>query len=188
MKHTFKFWIEAKDIFGFERELYADPKPEKLEKPVKEFSLAQLITSLGKYQLGVKEPNIKFINEIQWGEYPGAVRVRIGNKFNIMVERLNVDLQGNYRWGCKRFYQIPQEGFGGNENAVSQEIMEVLKQVDMEPLDSASHDYADLEQLAASMSNMLKKTSCSLFVFEGTRKNNDDEYIIRFSVRGHGQG
>ncbi|MCK9458476.1 MAG: hypothetical protein M0R80_02385 [Proteobacteria bacterium] len=188
MKNTFKCWIESKDIFGFERELYADPKPEKLEKPVKEFSLTRLMTSLGQYPLGVKEPNIRFINEIQWGQDPGAIRVRIGNKLCVMVERLNIDLQGMKRWGCKRFYQIPQDGSGGQEESVSQEIMEVIKQVDMEPLDSANHDYKDLEELAASMSNMLKKTSNSLFIFEGTRKNDEDEYIIRFSVRGMGQG
>jgi hypothetical protein len=188
MNHTFKYWIESKDIFGFERELYADPKPEKLEKPVKEFSLARLVTSLGQYHIGTKEPNIRFVNEVQWGEHPGAIRVRIGNKLNVMVERLNVDLQGINRWGCKRFYQIPQEGYGGNEEAVSQEIINVLKEVDMEPLDSANHDYKDLEELAASMSNILKKTSNSLFIFEGTRKNNEDEYIIRFSLRGQGTG
>ena len=188
MKHTFKFWIETRDVFGFEKELYADPKPEKTEKPIKEFSLACLITSLGQYPLGVKQPDIKFINEIHWGEEPGAIRVRIGNKLCVMIERRNIDFQGTNRWGCKRFYQIPQTGEGGNEESFAQEIMEVLKAVDFEPLDSANHEYTGLEELAASMSNMLKKTSNSLFVFEGTRKSNDDEYIIRFSVRGHGTG
>jgi len=188
MKHGFKTWCETKDVFGFEKELYADPKPERSEKPVKEFSLIRLMTSLVQYPLSTKNPKIKFINEIHWGQGPGAIRVWLGTGLNVMIERMNTDLQGIDRWGCKKNYQIPQEGSGGTEEGVSQEIMEIIKQIDMEPMDSPNKDYQDLEELAASMGSMLKKTANSLFIFEGVRKVDDDQYIIRFSCRGHGAG
>jgi hypothetical protein len=188
LKHTFKNWVEVHDVFGFEKELYAEPKPEKSEKPIKEFSLTRLTNSLGSYHLGVKEPEIKFINEVWWGQGPGSVRVWIGTGLNVMIERMNVDLQGMNRWGCKRVYQIPQESGGGNEESIAQEIMEVIKQIDMEPLDSAHHVYEDLEELAATMANTLKKTAHNIFIFEGVRKIDETNYIIRFSVRGSGAG
>jgi hypothetical protein len=184
----FKQWCEVHDVFGFEKELYADPKPEQEEKPVKEFSLTLLTNSLGKYPIGVKQPCIKFINEVQWGTGPGAIRVWVGSKLSLIIERMNVDLQGMNRWGCKKVYQIPQSGFGENEESVAQEVMELITQIDKEPLDSAHHDYQNLEELAANMAESLKKTANSLFIFEGVRKVDDSHYIIRFSVRGHGAG
>jgi hypothetical protein len=184
----FKQWVEVHDVFGFEKELYAEPKSEKGEKPIKEFSLTRLTNSLGQYPLGVKQPDIKFINEIWWGQGPGAMRVWVGTGLNVMIERMNVDLQGMNRWGCKRVYQIPQGGCGGNEESVAQEVMEIIQQIDMEPLDSANHQFEYMEDLAASMANMLKKTAHPVFIFEGVRKVDDVNYIIRFSVRGQGTG
>lgn len=124
---TFSQWLEAFDIFGFEKELFAEPKNVYDEKPVKGFSYQRLMDNLVKYPIGSKQPKVKHINEICWGEGPGALRLRIGTGLNCQFERMNVDLQGINRWITKKVYQIPQQGYGGHEDAIAQEAISLLK-------------------------------------------------------------
>jgi len=187
MTHTgFQKWCEVRDVFGFEKELYAEPKDNNDALPIKRLRLGHLTDDLLRYKLGTKTPQSPFVGHVEWGRGPGAIKVWIGTGLNVMFERLAIDLQGQNRWACKRVYQIPQEGYGGHEDAIAQEIMEVAAEIDKAPPESPNADYNDLESLVVAMSNRLKRVARDIFVFEGTRKVDDNQYIIRFSVRGHG--
>jgi hypothetical protein len=183
---TFTQWLETHDIFGFDKELYAEPKNVYDEKPVKRFSLQKMMENLSRHSIGSRQPIIQQVNEVRWGEGPGSLRVWIGTGLNVMFERMGVDLQGTNRWITKKVYQIPQSGYGGHEDVVANEALEVLQQINETPLESATREYNELEDLVVSMASNLRKTARSCFIFEGVRKVNDEQYIIRFSVRGQG--
>ena len=56
------------------------------------------------------------------------------------------------------------------------------------PIDSINEEYQpkDLRNLVIRMAFTLREVARDIFVYEGVREVNDSEYIIRFSVRGHG--
>lgn len=184
----FQYWLlkEGKDIFGFEKERQLEKKNPDDEKPIQGFNLEKVMDYLSLHEVGAKTPHLRFSNEIHWGRGNGALRVWMGTGLNIMMERQGIDLAGTPRWICKRVYQIDPSGYGGYEDAVSEEIMDQLKKIDEQQLDSPSRDYDDLEGLVASMAASIRRTARDIFIFEGIRKVDGSNYIIRLGVRGHG--
>jgi len=64
--------------------------------------------------------------------------------------------------------------------------MEHAKKIDTTPLEYAKEKYDELDNLVSSMVSSLKRTARDYFIFEGVRKLNDKNFIIRFGVRGSG--
>lgn len=188
MKYEFKNWLveEGKDIFGFEKDKSLERKNEKNEDPIRRFDVEGLMEELSFHKIGEKESKIKFSNEVVWGEGNGAIRVWSGTGLKIIIERQGIDLEGTPRWVTKRVYQIDRQGYGGKEHLVSEEIMEQLLRIDKRPLDSPSGKYEDFEGLVASMAASLRRVAHDIFMFEGIRKVDSDNYIIRMGVRGQG--
>ena len=187
MSDSFKEFMGGKDIFGFEAEIRPIPKRMIEEKPVKSLELEVLTNYLAKYKLGPKLPYSAFMNEVQWGFGTGSVRVRINQKMKVVVERLNRDFSDNFRWICKKVYQIDRGGASnGKEEALAQEIFDTVQEVDQQELNGPKKDYEDFENLIGKMVETLKKTASPMFVYEGVRKVTDQNYIIRWSLRGHG--
>lgn len=186
--YKFKDWLlqEGKDIFGFEKDRAVKKKDERDEKPVNGINLEQISDYLSMHEIGVKRPRIRFVNEVHWGKGPGALRVWFGTGLNVMIERQGVDLNGTPRWYTKKIYQLDQTGYGGFEDAIAYEIIEQLEKIDETELDSAKRDYDDLESLVAHMASAMKRTARPVFIFEGIRKVDRNNYVIRFSLRGHG--
>ena len=173
-------------MYGFDKELKPRYTKKEESKPVKTFNIEKLLEYLGMHKLGYKEPNIKFVNEIHWGVGPGAIRLWIGTGLNIMLEKQTVDLTGIARWITKKVFQVDQAGYGGYEDAVANELLNELEKIDEKTPDSAKHDYDELESLVSNIAGALRRTSRSIFMFDGIRKLNEHSYIIRLGVRGQG--
>lgn len=186
--YKFQDWMirEGKDIFGFEKDKAVKRKDDRDEKPVNGINLESISNYLAMHEIGSKRPYIKFVNEIHWGRGEGALRVWFGTGLNVMVERQGQDLNGTPRWYTKKIYQLDQTGYGGFEDAIAFEIIEQLEKIDETQLDSATRDYDELENLVAHMASKMKRTARDVFVFEGIRKIDRNNYVIRFGVRGHG--
>jgi hypothetical protein len=188
---SFTHWLtENTDIFGFEAEgdpSDYDPLPPKLrDLPVDSFDIDELTRNLACYDLGVKKPTIKFVGEVRWGDGPGSMRVAIGSRLNLLIEKKGTDLEGNDIWYTHKVYQINRAGYGGYETHVLQDLLSELKRIDELPLPSAQHEYKTLENLVTSIANVYRRTAKVIFLHEGIRKLDDNNYIIRLGVRGSG--
>ena len=185
---SFKKWLfEGKDIFGFERENEKfERKKDSDDNPILYFSLEEMMNRLCSYEVGIKEPNLKFINEIHWGENTGAIRVRLGTAFNLMIERCGFDLTGNKRWYTKKCYQINQNNYGGFEDAVADEIIEEVRKIDKSKLDSATSAWEGCEKMVIEVASKVRRTAKEIFIFEGVRKNAENQYILRLGVGNQG--
>ena len=56
MHKTFKLWIEAKDIFGFEKETRPQKKNSQDSQPIRMFDIEKIIHFLGSYNVGQLQP------------------------------------------------------------------------------------------------------------------------------------
>lgn len=185
----FKAWLihegSFKDIFGFEKDFFQDVKPPN-DKPVKPFNIEKIITELSKHHIGCKLPKSEFSNRVQWGRFPGALRVIIESKLDVVIDRLTLDLNGKPSWLTKRVYQLNQGGGNNSENIISEEIFNFMLEVDKQPPDSAKARWDGLEKLVSSMAGTLRRVSADIFIFEGVRQVDESHYIIRMAVRGQG--
>lgn len=175
-----------KDVFGFGNFAGADEQPKEKADPLKTLKLQEIAEYLSKQSIGIKRPYLKFINEIHWGDGHGAIRVRFGSGWKVMMERQVPDLTGNPCWVCKKVYQVDRTGAGGTEVSIAEAILDELQTLDKSEPDSALHEYKDLEDLALYAADCIKKTAKDIFLFDGVRKVNDHHYIVRLGVRGQG--
>lgn len=192
-KLDFKNWmcLESLADFGFnnDNEPTQEEKDQKAigdSKPIDTFDIEFMMEYLSNQVIGGKKGKMPFVNEVHWGEGAGSLRVWSGTSLCINIDRMGHDLTGCPKWGTKKYFQINRSGYGGHEPAVAQEIVEQLKLLDQKPLDSPSSNYQELESLVSAISEQLRQSSRNIFLYEGVKKKNDNEYIIRFGVRGHG--
>lgn len=183
----FKKFIEATDIFGF-----GVDKPEErddedlLNRPIHQFDIELMMELLSKKSLGADRPYSDYPNEIQWGSNPGAVKLWVDPGYTFYVKKMGIDKGGHPRWITKRMFQMNRTGYGGLEDAVAQEVYEHLQRVHNGPLDAPIDEYKDLENLVTHISNKIKRTAKSVFLYEGIKKLGDNNYLIVCSLRGHG--
>jgi hypothetical protein len=185
----FSNWLisEKRDIFGFEREMVPERRNDNEDKPIKQFNTEELMNYLMKSDLGQKKSNYRFLNELHWGFGPGAIRITVGQKYQVIIEQRGVDLEGNNRWFAKRVFQLDQSGYGGHEPKAAQEILEIVQKINEQNLlPSPSHEYKELENLVISLTNSMRRVAREIFVFNGITKLDENNYIIRFGLRGHG--
>jgi hypothetical protein len=185
---SFRKFVEATDIFGFEPERFSeDPDNSMYERPINQFDIDLMMEYLSKKSMpaGLKSKS-NFINEIQWGTEPGAVKLFVDTGLTFYIKKFNHDLQGTPRWVTKRMFQLNRHGYGGLEDAVAQEIFEHLEKYYRKDIDAPQKNYDELENLVMHISNKLKRTSKDIFMYEGIKKLTDNNYIIAFGVRGHG--
>jgi|688.fasta_scaffold21308_10 hypothetical protein len=187
-KLRFRHFFEATDIFGFEpkRAEFSAAGGDLLEKPIRQFNIELMMDLLGKKRLGVFEANVPFLNEIRWGDQPGAIKLEIDTGYTFYIKKLAMDRQGSPRWVTKRMFQLNRQGYGGMEDVVAQEIFEHLQKYSTQNIETPSDSYDGLDGLVGSIYDKIKRTGKAIFYPEGVRKLNDDAYIIKFGVRGQG--
>jgi hypothetical protein len=184
---TFKKFVEATDIFGFERSKGGEiPDDSMLDRPIHQFDVEMMMDILSKKSIGNLKASTPFMNEIRWGDQPGAVKLDVDPGYTFYVKKLNKDKLGNDRWASKKMFQLNRQGHGGLEDIVAQEIHNELSKVFEGPLDSPITDYTDLEHLTQQIYSKARKVMKSIFIPEGIRKVSDNAYIIKMGVRGHG--
>lgn len=191
MKITnFKTYFEATDIFGFDAKQAADEKDDNmLSKPIKMFDIELMMDLLGRKRIGLFESHSPFVSEIRWGSLPGAVKLEVDTGYTFYFKRLGIDRLGQNRWITKKMFQLNRAGYGGLEDAVAQEVYDHLSREFEKPVDSPLpevNDYKDLENLTVHVYSKIKRTCKNIFIPEGIKKLNDNAYILKFGIRGHG--
>lgn len=183
----FKKFVEATDIFGFtKKEKSSEADQRFFEKPISQFNLETMMDILSTKSIGNIQSRNSFVNEIQWGNEPGAVKLFIDPGYTFYVKKLGKDKQGNNRWLSKKMFQLNRQGYGGLEDLVADEIHNELAKIYEGPLDSPISDYSELENLAQKIYSKAKKVMKNIFIPEGVRKLSDNAYLIKMGVRGHG--
>lgn len=181
----FKTWLEFKDIFGFDKNKDVE-KTYQNDMPIKSFDLEKLFSILSSKKIGIHEGRSNFMNEVQWGNDTGSLKCWCGTGLNLMIDRLGCDLNGNPVWYTKRIFQINRSGYGGYEDVVANEILDEAQTIHKEDIDSPKKDYEKLENLVVQMADSIRRNAKNIFIYEGIKKINDSNYIIRLGVRGHG--
>jgi len=185
----FQDWLfrEFRDVFGFDRDVRPQKKDKNSEWPIHQLNVESIINTLAEYHLPTRQGTANFVNEAQWGDDQGAIRLRVGTGLNFFIDRQTLDLEGNPQWITKKIYQVDQSGIGDKEETIVQELFDEIKVIDEQPTDSAKRDYPEIESLVANMAGKLRRTAKDIFVYEGVRKIDENDYVIRFTLRGHGQ-
>lgn len=184
----FKTWLEAVDIFGFE----AQPRKEEsddsiLSKPISSFNTELMMEILSHKKIGLHSPNMPFVSEIQWGTEPGsAVKLEIDTGYTFHLKKLAVDLLGQKRWITKKLFQLNRHGYGGHEDSVAGEIYEHLTNAMKSSMDSPKQEYNDLENLTVHLTGRIRRVVKDLFLYQGIKKVDENNYLIMFEMRGHG--
>lgn len=93
----FKHFLESTDIFGFENKIRGDEKPRDdiEDKPMRQFDVELMMDYLRRKKVGVHEASMDFVNEIQWGNSFGAIKLEVDTGFRFLVKRLGRDLEGS---------------------------------------------------------------------------------------------
>lgn len=188
MKRSFRKFVEATDIFGFEpKKGEEDSDDDMLSRPINQFDLGLMMEYLSKKSiLGFIKPKSSFYNEIQWGEEPGAIKLEVDTGLTFYIKKFNHDLMGTPRWITKRMFQLNRHGYGGLEDSVAQEIFEHISKYYKMPMEGPKKDYDELENLVIHLANKVKRVAKEIFVYDGIKKLNENNYIIALGMRGHG--
>lgn len=184
----FSDWLieESKDIFGFEKDMRPVKKNPLDIQPVDSFDIEQITNTLARYPVGQLQPEVQFVNEVTWGEGSGSLRVLINNWLNVIIERKVPDLEGRGMWIAKKVYQLNHNQMGGTEESVAHEILKEVENIYKSKPNSANSQYEDLENLVVNIASLIKRNADDIFIFQGIRRINENNYIIRLGVRGQG--
>jgi hypothetical protein len=184
----FRHWLldEGRDIFGFSKDFDPVLYDPRKDEPMRPYNIEETMQYLATNDLDTKSARMKFMNEVRWGDGPGSIRVGMNTRLSVIIERQSRDLLGDPRWFTVRMFQVDRTGYGGNEVRVANEILDQVKWLDKQPLPSASESYDDFENLVVAMGGAIRRTARPCFIYEGIRKVNDTNYIIRLGLRGHG--
>lgn len=186
-KITFKQYVEATDIFGFEPDPQQEKAPEELlAQPIHQFDTELMMNLLRQKTIGLFEGNSFFTNEVKWGSQPGAIKLEVDTGYTFYIKKLAVDKVGNPRWATKKMFQLNRNGYGGLEDSVAQEIYEHLNRYYESPLESPAVEYKDLESLTFHVYRQMKKVAKPYFIPTGIKKMHENAYLISFEVDGHG--
>jgi hypothetical protein len=187
----FKLWVEDRDIFGFEKPTeYVRPRLVD-ETPIVSLDCEIILAELYKLPLGVKQPRLKLNDTVEWGNgATGAVNVYISplGSFKSIIRRQINDLQGQTVWICKEIVPFIET----DNDTVEVEIAwagllyDKVKIIDEQMIEMPSRDYKGLERLAVSLAGKVSSNAPRIFIYEGLKRINDQNYIIYMSLRGQG--
>ncbi len=184
---NFKSWLEHADIFGFTEKNVKEPKNiDFFENPIRSFNTELMMDILAEKNIGLFNPNSYFINEMQWGENVGSVKVNVDTGYTFYFKRLIPDLEGTPVWITKKMLQLNRQGYGGHEDAVAGEIHEHLTSIFKEPLDTPLKEFYDLENLVNFITRKVKRVAKHILVYERVQKNDVNNYLVIFNVKAGG--
>lgn len=181
--------LEFKDIFGFETEYQKRLKRPTDEVGVRFIRSESILTELSRVSMGVKRPVWDFHDTIIWGTTPGAVKVDFSplGSYKMMFRKLIEDLEGNPIWICKHVLPLTEDDNQLSEAEITDVAENILKEMDSQGLDSPSHDYEGLQNLAVSLAGDVRRYApAEYFIFEGIKKLSDSHFLIHLGYRGQG--
>ncbi len=182
----FKDFFEAVDIFGFDSSKEDEIIPTTDENPIKFFNLEYLMDILKNRPINEWIPHSKFINEIQWGNRYGSVKLESDTGFTFFVKKLIPDLTGNGRWITKRAFQLNRNGLGGYEEWVAAEMFDTVKECMKSKMDSPSKDFTHLYRLTERLTDSIRKAAQQKFIYRGIKQLSENAYEIVFEIGNQG--
>jgi hypothetical protein len=193
---VFKEEWEFKDIFGFEAEYPQFDKKEDNGKPIKRLDSSLVLDELARSPLGIKQPSHIWHDMIEWGHgNNGDIKVVVSplGSYKATIRKRQMDLEGNTIWICKKIIPLNDMSFpdqpvakpNKSESVISNEIYENLLKIDKELINASSHDF-ELEDLVVEVAQKVKIYAPQIFVFNGCRKLDENNYIIYLGYRGQG--
>lgn len=156
------------------------------DHPMPRFNLEYATNILSRHAIGLRYPKVLFVQNIQWGEDVGALRVRFGTRYQVIIEQLSSDLQGNDVWVAKRLFYLNNDYFANKEEVVADEILKELNFVNENPPESPNGEFDQMDKLMDAIANRTSKVVNDPLFFEANYKINDTEFIVVFLVKGHG--
>jgi hypothetical protein len=193
---SFKRWVlrEWKDIFGFNRDPRKKSAPgARMDMPIKDINSDEVVEFMLGNSVGGVEPIMEFSNQIRWGDAPGAMMMTISplGSYKSIVRRLQVDLEGNQVWTCKRMFLYKDMVFADRQfdDNLANFIFEHIEEIHKEDLEAPSHDYTGLRKLVVNTAKLAQRKDVipELFIFRGIKEiEKDRNYLIFFELRGQG--
>ena len=184
----FRKFVEDRDIFGFEDNRTPTNPADMLDKPVHQFDTELMMELLIRKTVGVHEGYSQFVNEVKWGNLPGAIKLEVDTGYTFYIKKLGMDKEGNPRWVTKKMLQLNRQGYGGLEDTVAGEIHDHICRLADGPIDSPREGYSEdeLESLVNNINTKIKRVMKQIFIPVGVKKLGEYAYIISMEVRGHG--
>lgn len=188
MANNFRVFLEktAEELFGIKNNSDTKEDNPPIQYPIKGFDVELMMELLSRKRLGVYLPKSSFLNEIQWGTQPGAIKLEVDTGYTFFIKKLTNDKTGEPRWITKKALQLNRNGFGGKEDLVAQEIYDNLNSLLDENLEFYNEKYEETENLTKYLYDKMISSAKTIFFPEGIKKINDDAYIIKFGVKGQG--
>jgi hypothetical protein len=176
-----------KDIFGFERSKHADRRPQSCNL-TKTLNSDEIVSELVRMPLGTRQPILEWTDTVTWGGgLPGTIRLVVSpiGSYKATIRKLISDSTGQATWVCKRIYPLNLKEKRTEQDWV-QIIYEDVRKISQEGQDGSEHKFPKLERMVVNLASKIKQYAPMVFIYEGIRKSDDDNYIIYMGYRGQG--
>jgi hypothetical protein len=189
---SFKNWLLKEDIFGFDKLFKIDaPKAVQDDIPITPLNIEVTIETLLKMPLKEQAPFSRFVNEIQWGNYNGAIRMVISplGSFKSIIRTMQTNLEGNQTWICKKIipYKDLMHANIENHEDLAHKLFGKIEEINQ--FESAIGNYNNFESLVVKLVHECQRPNImpELFIFRGVKEiKHNENYIIYFECRGQG--
>jgi len=190
---NFKEWLLSEDIFGFEKIKNSIVSKKKREDYIVRIDPDIIFEVMMKRKIGEYEPFSDFHDQIQWGKDPGAIQMVVSplGSFKNITRKLQIDLEGNKVWVCKKIMPYKEILHADREldEKLAEEFLEDLDKIYKEEIESPSKEYKNLERLVIKVSNYSRRKDIipKIFIYRGIKQiKKNENYLIYFECRGHG--
>lgn len=180
---SFRVWLEDLQL----REPF-QPGPQAPEMPFDNFDMEDFTEYLARKELRGSRPAYPFINEVQWGGGPGAIRVRVNTKWHVLIERQVAGMDGVNRWVLRNLFRVNTAEYRRREEVAADAVFEAVQEIDRSAVDVPSRERPDLVHLAERITKAIKRKCGDMFFYESARQHGRDDVAVRFSLVGGGKG
>lgn len=196
-KLLFKEWlgVAPENKFGFQKPSTVNFSPFYEEKPLEPLKISDILTelaSLGK--VGQKNPNRFFENAMSYGDELGKLYVEVSpfGSLKIIVRKTIKALEGTLIPICHKIFPLINDynhimdGNNPIEKKYANDIMDILENLDSQPILSGKVKYDGLRDLTLEMARQVRSYHPKVMRFEGVTQSDKNNYTISFGYNGMG--
>jgi hypothetical protein len=152
------------------------------------FNANRMLEYLASLKIGGKQGFQEFNNTVQWGKEAGSLRVELGQQYNLYLERLVHDIDGEPFWITKKVFKINTDEYKQYVESVADSIYEQIEKVANESLDGPQKKFAGILDLAKDISEEVNYYANEFFVLDHIRQLSENRSLLAFFVKGAGVG
>jgi hypothetical protein len=195
----FKEWIgkSPEVMYGFRPNVQQIKKPFYEDQPLEPFNTGAFLNELVLLgNLHGKKINDSWSSQLSYGDGIGKLSVVASplGSFKIIVRRYNSDAEGNLYPMCRLIVPLTNDFNHRGPNDPGEEILAVkvfdkLKQINAEPFPSAKKNWTiQFSKFVYNLSQALKLKHPTVMNYRGTVRQNENNYILVFGLKGGGVG